>query len=320
MSIFRNTKRKGNEFGFGNATIGKNHRLLNKDGSFNIKRIGLSFKERFSFFHWMININWATFFIIIIVIYFIASALFAFVYDVVLGVSHFYGIKTKSHFGNYLELFFFSAQTSTTVGYGRINPATNIASFIAVLDALSGVLYFAIVTGLLYGRFSKPAPMILFSDNGVVAPYKDGFAVMFRLANKLNHQLQNAEVRLIASIIFDVDNKQSRQYFDLDLERKEIIFLASSWTIVHPIDEKSPFFGMSETEFNQSEPEFMLHLKVYDQSYSQDTLTNTSYRKEEIIWNAKFQSILISNETNNYINFKKFNDIVYLQNEQPNIS
>jgi inward rectifier potassium channel len=308
--MFKRRFYNNKEIGFGTATIGKDERLLNKNGTFNVNRRGLSVFERFSFFHWMINTKWITFFSIVVGCFFISSAIFAAVYDLVLGASHFHGIESKTSSGNYWELFFFSAQTSTTVGYGRINPATNIASFIAVLDALSGVLYFAIVTGLLYGRFSKPIPKVLFSKNGVYAPYKDGFAFMFRLANKLNHQLQNAEMRLIASVIVDADGNPVRQYFELELERKEIIFFATSWTIVHPINDKSPFYNMSKDEFELSEPEFMLQLKVYDQSYSQDTFTNTSYRKEEIIWNAKFDNILMSNNSVNYVDFEKFNETV----------
>ena len=181
-----------------------------------------------------------------------------------------------------------------------------------MLDALSGVLYFAIVTGLLYGRFSKPVPKIIFSEKGVIAPYKDGSAVMFRIGNKLNQQLQNAQVRLIVSLIADMDGQPVRQFYELDLERKEIIYFASSWTIVHAIDDKSPFFFFFQIDFQNSEPEFVMQLKVYDSSYSQDTFTNTSYRKEEIIWNAKFEKILVSTDSSTYVDFTKFNDINHI--------
>lgn len=308
--MFKRSRQNNKEFGFGSTAIGKNQRILNKDGTFNVQRKGLSLLERFSFFHWMINTRWSVFFAIVVACFFSSSAFFALVYDVVLGPAHFHGIESHTESGNYWELFFFSTQTSATVGYGRINPATNIASFIASIDAFCGVLFFAIVTGLLYGRFSKPVPKILFAEKGVVAPYKEGLAFMFRLANKLNQQLQNAEVRVIASLIVDAGGIPVRQYFELELERKEIIFLATSWTLVHPIDEKSPFFQMSKQEFEQTEPEFMIQLKVYDQSYSQDTFTNTSYRKEEIVWNATFEKVLVSSETINYIDFTKFNEII----------
>ena len=310
--MFKRIKQNSKEFGFGNATIGKNQRILNKDGSFNVNRKGLSVFEQFSFFHWMINTKWTTFLFFVFLGFFFYNTFYSGIYYFILGSKQFHGIEATTSIGKYFELFFFSSQTFATVGYGRVNPATNLASFIAALDAFSGVLYFAIVTGLLYGRFSKPIPKIMFSKIGVVAPYKDGFAFMFRLANKLNHQLQNAEVRLLTSVIVEVDGQPIRQFFELEMERKEIVFLASSWTLVHPIDEKSPFFQMTKEEFQISEPEFMIQLKVYDQSYSQDTFTNTSYRKEEIIWNAKFEKILMSNDNANYVDFTKFNEIVHL--------
>ena len=310
--MFNKIKHNSKEFGFGNAAFGKTQRILNKDGSFNVSRNGLSLVEQFSFFHWMINTSWKTFFLLVVVFFFFSSAFFAFIYDIILGAEHFHGIETTTALGNYWELFFFSCQTSLTVGYGRINPATNIASFVAAIDALSGVLYFAIITGLLYGRFSKPIPKVLFSNIGVVAPFKEGSAFMFRLANKLNHQLQNAQARLLSSVIVDVNGQSTRQFFELELERNEIVFLASTWTLVHPIDEKSPFFNMSKEEFEMAEPEFMIQLKVYDQSYSQDTFLNTSYRKEEIIWDAKFEKILITDNQQNYIDFSKFNDVIHI--------
>lgn len=312
MAMFKRARQKGKEFGFGAAVVGQNQRIVNKDGSFNVSRKGLSVFEQFSFFHWMINTKWIIFLSFVFLGFFIYNTFYSCIYYFILGTHQFHGIEATSAFGKYFELFFFSSQTFATVGYGRVNPATNPASFVAALDAFSGVLYFAIVTGLLYGRFSKPIPKILFSENGVIAPFKDGFAIMFRLANKLNHQLQNAEMRLISSLIVDSDGHPARQFFELELERKEIIFFATSWTIVHLIDDKSPFFQMTKEEFDHSEPEFMLQLKVYDQSYSQDTFTNTSYRKEEIIWNAKFEQILVSDNNKNYVDFSKFNDIIRL--------
>ena len=309
--MFKKIKQNSKEFGFGNNAFGKEVRILNKDGSFNVNRIGLSVFERFSFFHWMINTKWTTFLFFVFLGFFMNNTFFSLIYYFILGEHQFHGIEATSAIGKYFELFFFSSQTFATVGYGRINPATNPASFIAALDAFSGVLYFAVVTGLLYGRFSKPIPKILFSKIGVVAPYKDKYAFMFRLANKLNHQLQNAEVRLLTSLIVDSDGQPMRQFFELEMERREIVFLASSWTIVHPIDEKSPFLNMTKEEFEQSEPEFMIQLKVYDHSFSQDTYTNTSYRKEEIIWNAKFEKILVTDEKMNYVDFNKFNDVIH---------
>lgn len=313
MAMFKRIKQRGKEFGFGNNTIGKDQRILNKDGSFNVDRKGLSFFDRFSFFHWMINTKSITFLFFVFIGFFLYNTFFSFLYYFVLGAEQFHGIESNTELSKFFELFFFSSQTFATVGYGRVNPATNWASLVAAIDAFWGVLYIAIVTGLLYGRFSKPIPKVMFSEKGVVAPYKEGMAIMFRLANKLNHQLKNAEVRLIVALTVDVEGYPNRQYFELELEHREIIFLATSWTIVHPIDDKSPFFNMTQNEFYYSEPEFMMQLKVYDNSYSQDTFTNTSYRKEEIIWNARFEKILVSENSINYVDFTKFNEITNLK-------
>ncbi len=311
-SVFNKFKNRSKEFGFGTHTIGKDERILNKDGTFNIKRVGLSFFDRFSFFHSMINTSSSHFFASVFFGFFFYNTLFSLIYYFILGTGQFHGIEATTSLGKYFELFFFSSQTFATVGYGRVNPATNWASFLAALDAFWGVLYIAIVTGLLYGRFSKPVPKIMFADKGIVSPYKEGMAFMFRVANKLNHQLQNAEARLIASFLVEENGHNTRQYFELELERKEIIFFATSWTIVHPITESSPFWGITQLEFGNMEPEFMIQLKVYDQSYSQDTFANTSYRKEEIVWNAKYDTLFFNKENINYVDYKNFNHVILI--------
>ncbi len=136
--MFKRARIKGKEFGFGNSAIGKNQRILNKDGSFNVKRNGLSIFDQFSFFHWMINTRWSHFLGIVVLCFFLSNAFFSFIYCCLLGTAHFHGMETNTPWGNYFELFFFSSQTYATVGYGRINPATNLASFVAAVDALAG--------------------------------------------------------------------------------------------------------------------------------------------------------------------------------------
>ena len=312
--MFKKIRQNSKEFGFGQQSSGKSQRIINRDGSFNVQRSGLAVWEKFSIYHWLTHCSIPVFVLLLMIGYFSSSAFFALIYTFVLGTGQFHGIKTHSVLSNYFELFFFSSQTFATVGYGRINPATNTASFVAALDAFSGVTYFAIVTGLIYGRFSKPLTKVIFSDNAVVAPYNDGKAFMFRLANKLNHQLLNAEVRIIASIIADVNGEQLRQFFELELERKSIVFFSTSWTLVHPIDEKSPFFGFSREDLFLAEPEIMIQFKVYDEAYSQDTFTNSSYRKEEIVWNARFEKMLtITDDGRNMINFENFNRLLILE-------
>lgn len=298
-------KNRNREFGFGNSQFEFNERIVNKDGSFNIQRVGLSFFDRFSLFHFMINTKWLIFISIVISGYFLSASFFACIY-LYLGAPQFNGIIATDLPSLFWEFFFYSTQSFATVGYGRINPASTSASLVSSIDALMGVLYFAIVTGMLFARFSMPRTKVLFAENALIAPYQDGTAIMFRIANQLQQPLQNASIRVIVSIL-PKDQSNTRQYLELTLERTEIVYFATSWTIVHPITEDSPFYNFSKTEFDLSEPEFMMQLKVYDPSYNQDVFINTSYRKEEFQWNKRYAPILMRGERNNYIDFSKFN-------------
>lgn len=301
-------KNRQKEYGFGNTTFANNQRIINKDGSFNVNRIGLNFFDKFSLFHFMINSKWITFISLVVLGYFLSATFFAMIYYT-LGISHFNGVVVLDKISIFLEFFFYSTQTFATVGYGRINPASATASLVSSVDSLTGVLYFAIVTGMLFARFSMPKTKILFAENAVVAKYQEGTAIMFRIANQLPQPLQNASVRVIASYIMK-EQLNTRQYFELQLERNEIVFFATSWTIVHPITEESPFYNLSINAFNELEPEFLMQLKVYDPSYNQDVFINTSYRKEEFEWHKRYAPILVSTEKNNYIDFSQFNTLI----------
>jgi inward rectifier potassium channel len=306
--VLNRLKNRQKEYGFGNTTFANNQRIINKDGSFNVNRIGLNFFDKFSLFHFMINSKWITFISLVVLGYFLSATFFAMIYYT-LGISHFNGVVVLDKISIFLEFFFYSTQTFATVGYGRINPASATASLVSSVDALTGVLYFAIVTGMLFARFSMPKTKILFAENAVVAKYQEGTAIMFRIANQLPQPLQNASVRVIASYIMK-EQLNTRQYFELQLERNEIVFFATSWTIVHPITEESPFYNLSINAFNELEPEFLMQLKVYDPSYNQDVFINTSYRKEEFEWHKRYAPILVSTEKNNYIDFSQFNTLI----------
>jgi inward rectifier potassium channel len=142
--MFKRIKENGKEFGFGNAVIGKNQRIVNKDWTFNVSGIGLPMFERFSFFHWMINTSWLVFVSIVVIFFLLSNAFFSLIYDAILGVNQFHGMETKTALDRFMDLFYFSTQAFSTVGYGRINSATNMASFMSAIDAFTGVLFFSI--------------------------------------------------------------------------------------------------------------------------------------------------------------------------------
>ena len=173
-------QKKKDEFddlGLGTKAPGGGFRALNKDGSFNVRKTNISFFERFNFFHVLISMSWAQFIGLIILGYFLVNLVFAGIY-VGLGMEYLTGINGISSQDLFMEAFFFSAQTITTLGYGQVAPIGPLANTIAAAESMLGLLGFALATGLLYGRFSKPSGKIKYSEHAVISPYKNINAFM----------------------------------------------------------------------------------------------------------------------------------------------
>lgn len=201
-----------NTTGFGDNASNYGGRFLNKNGEANIRKVGLRFFEKYSWFHSMLALSWLIFFLTILVFYIVVNIAFAFIYYF-LGVEHLSGMQTTSEGQKFAEAFFFSAQTFTTVGYGRINPTGFSTSAIAAFQALMGLLSFAVATGLMYGRFSKPRAFLKFSDNALVSPFKNGTALMIRVAPYKNATLTDAETRLTLAMLINENGNPVNRFF-----------------------------------------------------------------------------------------------------------
>ena len=210
------------------------------------------------------------------------------------------------------EAFFFSAQTFTTVGYGRISPSGFITSAIAAFEALIGLLSFALATGLLYGRFSKPIAHIKFSVNAIIAPYKEITALMLRIAPFKNISLTDAEAKLTLGMIVLENDKKVNKFFPLQLELDKISSLTLSWTIVHPITEDSPLFGFAQEDFENMQGEFIVFVKAFDDMFSNTVLARSSYTFKEIIVGAKFIPMYYRNDEANktILDLEKLNSFI----------
>jgi inward rectifier potassium channel len=275
-----------NDLGFGTTNSGGN-RNMNKDGSFNVERTGTSRFRTYEIYHQLIAMSWGKFIFLLLMSYFVTNLFFAFIYYAI-GVEHLSGISgDMDQLHKFAEAFFFSSQTLTTVGFGRIAPQGIPASTIAAIESMAGVLVFAIATGLLYGRFSRPQAKLIFSHNALVAPYKgNGHGLMFRIANLRRNQLIEVEVEV--NIGFTEPGAKNRSFLKLPLERNKIALFPTSWTIVHPIDEESPLYNRSENELATMNLEIFVILKAFDDTFSQTVYSRSSYRADEIVFGAKF--------------------------------
>tara|TARA_R110000751_G_scaffold290156_5_gene396675 strand:- start:77255 stop:78187 length:933 start_codon:yes stop_codon:yes gene_type:complete len=278
-------EKKFNDFGLAEKSESDGYRAVNKDGSFNITKTNVPFFERLNFFHNLVTMSWFHFFVSILIGYFIVNFLFAGIY-MWIGVENLTGTYGITNLEQFTETFFFSAQTITTLGYGRVAPIGLAANIVAAIESMLGLLTFALATGLLYGRFSKSRTKIKYSDIGVIAPYLNGNGFMIRVVNPQNNEL--LEVNADLSVSFRKEGSQHREFHNLKLERNKVFFFPSVWTIVHPIDEMSPLYKMTEKEFEERNVEFIVMLKAFDESSSQTLYSRSSYRAEEIVWGAKF--------------------------------
>jgi len=290
MALLRklNTKAKTEtNTGFGANASDYGGRFVNKDGLPNIEKKGIGFFESISWYHKLLQIQQWKFISIIFLYYIIVNFFFAVIYFLI-GVEHLAGIVATSTAQKFGEAYFFSAQTFTTVGYGRISPVGFLTSTVAAVEALIGLLTFAIATGLFYGRFSKPRAFLRFSDNILLAPFKDGVALMMRVATYKNNNLTDAEAKLTAGIMVEENGKLTNKFFQMDMEYSKVNALTLSWTIVHPINEDSPFYTFSLEDFKTGKAEILLFLKAFDDMFSNTVAARTSYTLNELVIGAKF--------------------------------
>lgn len=286
-----------NNTGFGTNSQNYGGRFINKNGNANIQKVGIGFLEGISWYHTMLKIPRWKFFFIIILFYFIVNLFFASIY-MLIGVENLRGVTSVSRIDKFGEAFFFSIQTFTTVGYGHISPSGFLASFVAAVEALSGLLSFAIATGLFYGRFSKPNAYIKFSENALLAPYKEGTALMMRMAPHKNTNLTDAEAFVTVGILIDENGVISNKFYNLPLEMSKINSLTLSWTLVHPIDEESPLFNLNQSDYKNTIGEILVYVKTFDDMYSSTVAKRTSYTFDEVVYGAKFSPMYSKNESN----------------------
>lgn len=262
-------------------------RMINKDGSFNVVRRGANWRDVHLYLH-LINASWSVFFAIIIGAYAVVNMIFAAVYYL-LGPDTLYGgFEAHNANGRFLTSLYFSSHTLTTVGFGNIVPKSDAANLIAAFEAFIGLLGFAIATGLLFGRVSKPSARIGFSERAIVAPYHGGPSLQFRVVNRRANTLLELEATVMLSAANPIDGGSARTYTVLRLEREKVYFFPLTWTVVHPIGPDSPLYGKTGADLEAMQAELLILIKAWDDTFSQTVNQRYSYRYDEIEWNARF--------------------------------
>ncbi len=289
MAILNNRQRLRDidNTGFGPNSSVEGGRLLNSDGSTNLRKRGIPVWERISMYHTLLRMKQSHFIFFIILFYTTINLLFACLYFFI-GVSNLGLGQPLSLFHQFMEAFFFSSQTLTTVGYGHMAPYGMLANIVASIESLIGILSFALVTGLIYGRFARPKAYLLFSPNLLVAPYKVGKAVMLRMATYKNNHLTDVEANVTLALHVPENGKTVTKFYPLKLEMAKINSLALSWTVVHAINEESPLYGFTMDDVVEAKMEIIIYVKAFDDHFSNIVQQRTSYIYHQVVYGAKF--------------------------------
>jgi inward rectifier potassium channel len=282
-------------------------RLLNHDGTFNVRRNDFGPFHRYNAYHTLLSMSVRRMLAMVAAAYFGTNLLFAALYWLA-GPGALEG-SAPAPLARFVDCFFFSVQTLATIGYGRLVPVTAASNALVAVEALIGLLGFAILSALLFARFTRPSARIDFSRRAIIAPYRDGWALMFRLVNLRNHDLTDVHAVVSFARWSERGGVRQRRFDQLTLERDFIIFMPLHWVIVHPIDERSPFRGMTGDELRASDPEVVCLVSGHDETFAQTVHAKTSYDKADIVWGGRFRDMYLPDVDRVAIDIGRLHDV-----------
>jgi inward rectifier potassium channel len=273
-------------------------------GRINVVRLGLSQRRFSDLYHRMLNLTWPRLIGVITVLYVGVNMGFALLYwlppDALDNAS-----------GSYVDAFFFSVQTMATIGYGKMTPHSTLANILVTIEALLGLLSLAMVTGLLFAKFSKPTARVLWSNVATVSTRDGVQSLMLRMANERGNQIVEAQLRLVlARNEVTKEGERVRRFYDLPLVRDRNAIFALTWTAVHAITPASPLWGETSETMRAVQTEFICSLMGIDDTFSQTVHARHSYIADELKWNARFVDILsIGDDGRRVVDYTKFHDV-----------
>jgi inward rectifier potassium channel len=256
-------------------------------------------------FHYFMTVSWPQVFGTIAAFFLVFDLLFGCLYHFVPGC-----IANLNPPG-FLGAFFFSVETLATVGYGDMHPQTLYGHVVAMTEIFVGLMMLALITGIMFARFSRPRARFLFARNAVVRPIDGKVTLMFRTANARQNVVQeaSAQLRMLRDEVTE-EGYRIRRITDLSLVRAQHPAFSLGWTIMHVIDSASPLRTQTEESLRDSESTFILSLSGTDETTGQVLMARAEYPSTSILWNEAFRDILeVAENGTTYIDYNKFHDV-----------
>jgi inward rectifier potassium channel len=280
-------------------------RLVTLPGRKTVEILGASSPGARDLYHLLIGAPWWSVLLGTAVIFLVINTGFAVAYLLTDGIS---GARR----GSFWDAFFFSVQTMGTIGYGTMSPANFAANVLVTLESMVGLLGLAMVTGLVFSKFSRPVARVMFSKVAVIT-HRDGVpTLMLRVANERANHIVEAQLRLaLLRNERTLEGEWVRRIQDLSLVRSQSPAFTLSWTVLHPILPNSPLYGATAQKMAEQEYEIIVTLTGIDETLSQNIHARHSYQAGEIVWNARFADVLtILPDGRRQLNYAKFHEVI----------
>ncbi len=278
-------------------------------GPNDFRLLGLPRFQWGDFYHWLLTIAWWQLGLLIVGIYISNNTLFAFAY--LLDKN---GIANARP-GVFIDAFSFSVQTMATIGYGAMYPSSLYTHILVTIEVFIGLIGVAMITGLIFARFSLPTARVLFSRVAIISPFNDVPTLMFRVANERNNFILESQIR-VSILLSQEETKEGhkiRRLCDLKLVRSETPVFNFSWMVMHIIDETSPLYGMTQSALAELEPLIIVTLTGMDDTVAQNIHTRYIYSIEQIVWDARFVNVMFADDNGQrYVDYSHFHDVLPL--------
>lgn len=280
-------------------------RIHIEQGRFHILGLGAWHSYWRSPYYLMLTVPWQGFLLITTGLYAIANAAFA-----CLFLAGGDGTIENAEPGSFADAFFFSVQTSASIGYGVMSPGNAYAHLLVTLEAIGSLLGIALLTGLAYARFARPTAQVLFSRTAVITAFKGIPTLMFRAANERRNQILEAQMRTYLTLDEHSDGRMMRRFHELRSLRDRNPSFFLTWTALHPIDEHSPLYGLSHADLIRASAAIIVSITGIDQTVAQSIHTRHTYYAADILWNRQFKDIIHRlDDGDRYIDFADFHDV-----------
>jgi len=275
-------------------------------GQREIETLGLHQGFWSDVYHRSVTVYWPVFFGSAALLFVLLNAFFAFLYF----LGHEPIANVVDH--NPLEYFYFSIETLATVGYGDMHPQTEYGHLIATIEIFTGMCFLAVLTGLIFARFSRPRARFVFASHPVVARHDGQTALMIRMANARHNTISRAQARLwLMRAERTKEGDALRRFYELKLDRSDHPMFVLSWMLFHIIDKTSPLFGAGESDLEQDNALLILNVGGIDESSTQQLYARHVYSWRDIRWRHRYVDITsISVQGRFLLDYTKFHDVV----------